>query len=114
MVSMKRSAQVPALLVGAIAATLLAGCDPGPREVRRCVDENGKLLPDQYCENRRTYAGYTGIPRYVYGGQYDARTSSVRNFRNAPMADSTITNSSGRVIRSGFGSTGARGFGGIG
>ena len=60
---MKRSQQVPASLVVAIAASVTAaGCGCGPDYVDQCVDSMGRLLPAGACQPGGVYygRGYTG------------------------------------------------------
>lgn len=112
---MKKSAAVPAVWVSAVAAALLTGCDdPGPREVRHCVDEIGQVLPDETC-NRYAGTAIYRYPRYVYGGIFTPGDNMVRGFRATPDPTRTITTRSGRIVstpsvRGGFGG-GGRGFG---
>jgi len=59
---MKRSHQVPASLVVAIAASITAaGCDCGTGYVDQCVDSLGRVLPDAACH---------GGGGYYYNGTY--------------------------------------------
>jgi len=46
---MKRSAQVVAPLLAAAALSLLTGCRRP--QMKRCVDENNKVVDDSFCDN---------------------------------------------------------------
>lgn len=96
---MKKSQAVPVSLVVSIAALALAGCG-GQRQVRRCVDVNGNVLPDNECvvPSRR----YGGIyPYWVYGGTLTR--GRVTNFSRTPNSSADIVDSRGSVVRRGFG-----------
>lgn len=59
---MRKSVQVPLRLLSALAEFLR-----GPVEVnesRHCVDENGRRVPDSYCENSALGVTY----HWIYGG----------------------------------------------
>lgn len=110
---MKRSSSVPATFVAAVAATLLTGCS-SPREVRRCVDDRGQVLPDSACEYPRSNYGYRtwGTPHWGYGGSISG--GYLRGFSATPSGDRDVVTPSGRTIsRGGFGGSGG-GFGGFG
>jgi hypothetical protein len=106
---MKKSNHVPAALLMTVAAATLTGCNRPhydySTEVRRCLDPQGRILPDRECEQpRRSYGsgGYYSYPRWVYGGDY--QNGTLRNFRSTPTAGSQVVSPSGRVItRGGFG-----------
>jgi hypothetical protein len=112
---MKKSQNVQVQLLAAVAALTLSGCSsPGPREVRRCVDQNGNVLPERECERRSGGGGYYGrgyyYPRYVYGGSVD--NGRVRNFRTTASPGAHVVTQSGRTItRGGLGGRGFSGFG---
>ncbi len=102
------SREVPATLVAAIAAALLTGCS-SPREVRRCLDRDGRVISDQHCENPSRYPYRSGglmlIPFFAYGGNYNG--GRVTGFNRAPNPNATVVTPSGRTIsRGGFGSSG--------
>ena len=112
---MKKSKAVPATLVCAVAAMTIAGCHR-ESQLRRCVDNTGKVLPDSYCEemhrHRSSFSHY-GYPHFVYGG-YGGHTpgSQARGFVNTPNPGADVVTGSGRVIsRGGFGGRGGGGFG---
>ena len=124
--SMKKSKQVPAVLVAAVAAYLVAGCSSGPTDVRRCVDATGKVVPDINCENGSgsgTFVGgngYSGSGGYsgsyyhsshwVYGGSYSPSTGTVSGYHSTPSAGADVTDSAGHSIsRGGFGGRGGSG-----
>lgn len=106
---MKMSREVPATLIAAIAAAMLTGCS-SPREVRRCLDKEGRVIADQYCENPSRYpyrsGGIVFIPSFGYGGSFSG--GRVRGYNRAPSGNADVVTSSGRVIsRGGFGSSGS-------
>lgn len=112
---MKMSRDVPATLVAAIAAAMLTGCSH-PREVRRCLDRDGRLLDDRYCEQPARYpyrggGGIVYIPSFGYGGSYNGGRYS--GFSRSPSGSADVVTPSGRTIsRGGFGSSGGGFFGG--
>lgn len=121
---MKKSLNVPATLVATIAAGLMAGgCSSGPREVRRCVDEQGKVLPDGACTTATrgtsgSYHGYhyVGQPRYVYGGTGRGDPGSyISGYKSSPSDGAHVVDPNGKTIRrGGFGGSSSRYGGGWG
>lgn len=106
---MKKSNHVPAALLMTIAAVTLTGCNRRhydySREVRRCVDDQGRVYPDYECERRRSRSGggFYSYPHWVYGGTRGSN-GYLRNYRTSPTAGNEIVTESGRVItRGGFG-----------
>jgi len=100
---MKKSKAVPATLVASIAAIVVAGCG-NSTQVRRCVDDQGNVLPDSQCQNTSTttYRRSSGFyPHWVYGGSVSGRR--VTGYSTTPSSSHDIVNSSGSVIRRGFG-----------
>ena len=72
---MKRSSQVAAPLLAAAAMAMLVGCHQP--EMQRCVDENNKVVDDNFChqtgQQQRPdgHGGFVFIPmpyHYYYGG----------------------------------------------
>ena len=72
---MKRSTQVAAPLLAAAAMAMLVGCHK--TEMQRCVDENNKVVDDNFChqtgQQQRPdgHGGFVFIPmpyHYYYGG----------------------------------------------
>jgi hypothetical protein len=128
----KKSANVPAAFVATVAAYLVAqGCSSNVIEVRRCVDADGRILPDEYCEYPYMYHSggggyvYVGHPSYVYGGSGGYSVGGKAwGYSVRPSEGATITSRSGSTIgtvsggsisRGGFGrsASGSRGsFGG--
>lgn len=106
---MKRSKEVPAALVIGIAAALLTGCS-SPREVRRCLDDQGRPIDDRYCDSPRRYpyrgiGGAVFLPRYGYGGSL--RNGRVSGYTPSPSGRADVVTPGGRTIqRGGFGSSG--------
>ena len=47
---MRKTAQIMTPLLAAAAISILSGCRP--KEMQRCVDETGKVVPDSYCEGQ--------------------------------------------------------------
>lgn len=103
-------------LVLALAAFFVAGCDSAPT-TRVCTDKDGKVAEDSWCEKdeSQNQAGRFGAYRWYYIQHLDGtpRTSyplgsrvSGGNFK--PPAFSTISARSGKVVRGGFATGGAR------
>lgn len=115
---MKKSSVPVTPLVAAVAALVVTtGCNT-QRQVRRCVDERGNVLPDSACTTGGYGAGYYGgirafgYPRWVYGG--NVRNGQAFGFTSSPNPRATVVDGAGRTIsRGGFGSSG-RGFSGFG
>jgi hypothetical protein len=97
---MKKSKAVPATLVASIAAIVVAGCG-NSTQVRRCVDNQGNLLPDSQCNNTTTHRTGGFYPHWVYGGALSGRR--VTGYSNTPSSSHDIVNSNGSVVRRGFG-----------
>jgi len=69
---MKRSLNVSAPLLAAAALSLLTGCR---EQMKRCVDEQNHVVPDNLCQNQpnngQTHGAYGPMIypyRYYYGG----------------------------------------------
>jgi hypothetical protein len=97
---MKKSQSVPVVLVATIAAITIAGCG-GQRQVRRCVDEQGNVLPDSACTSTtRRVGGF--YPYWVYGGTLNR--GKVSGYRRTPSTSAEIVDARGTpVVRRGFG-----------
>ena len=66
--SMKKSAQVPAALIVAFAATFVStGCSSGSDE---CRDTNGNILPASACQNGTPGAHYVHTGGFGNSGYY--------------------------------------------
>ena len=113
---MKRSLQVSAPLLAAAALTVLGGCRKP--EMKRCVDENNKVVDESFCKNQQglqgngsgTTSGSRGgggvmfFPyRYYYGGGGGYGLGSrVYGGSTSPLAGHSYSSS---TSRGGFGST---------
>ena len=111
---MKRSLQVSAPLLAATALALLGGCRKP--EMKRCVDENNKVVDESFCKNApnlqgngqgnngRQGGGMMFFPyRYYYGGGGGyGLGSSVYGGSTSPLAGHSYGSS---TSRGGFGST---------
>lgn len=109
------SREVPATLVAAMAAAMLTGCS-SPREVRRCLDRDGREIADRYCEDPRRYpyrsGGIVFVPIFGYGGSFS--NGRYSGFGRAPSGRGDVVTPSGRTIsRGGFGSSSGRSSGGF-
>jgi hypothetical protein len=96
---MKKSQSVPVVLVASIAALALTGCG-AQRQVRRCVDQYGNVLPDSQCYTSTTRVGGT-YPYWVYGGSLNR--GRVTGYSRTPIGNADIVDSRGTVVRRGFG-----------
>ena len=108
---MKKSQSVPIVLVASIAAIALTGCS-GNRQVRRCVDQYGNVLPDSQCYTSTSRVGGM-YPYWVYGGTLNR--GRVTGYSRTPSSNADIVDSRGTVVRKGFGggsSTRSSSFGG--
>ncbi len=101
---MKKSQSVPMILVASMAAVALSGCGAN-KQVRRCVDQQGNVLPDTQCVTSTGYrsGGAFIYPRWVYGGTSSGR--KVTGFSSTPSSSADIVDSKGTVVRKGFGSS---------
>ena len=111
---MKKSKNVPATLVVAVAALTLAGCGHNNTEVRRCIDASGRVLPDSMCGGTGYSSGYGyGLNHWVYGGSYSG--SRFSGYHSTPSDGADISDSAGHTIsRGGFGGGSSGGGGGSG
>lgn len=76
-------------------AVILSGCQR-TLETRRCVDEQGNVLPDISCTSGIRGAGW------AYGGRVNG--NQLMGYSRTPKANSTVVDSSGKHIsRGGFG-----------
>jgi hypothetical protein len=66
---MRRSLQVSAPLLAAMALSLTTGCRKP--QMQRCVDEQNRVVPDSFCRNpqqRSSNGLFLPMHRYYYGG----------------------------------------------
>jgi len=91
---MRKSREVPVTILAAIALSSI-GCHDTP-ENRNCVDEQGRIVPDTYCQSSVYGAHY----RYLYGG------ASGGHYGDSVVGGSTTSNSESGVSRGGFGHDG--------
>lgn len=97
---MKKSQSVPVVLVASIAAIALTGCSAS-RQVRRCVDQYGNVLPDSQCYTSTTRVGGM-YPYWVYGGTLNR--GRVTGYSRTPSTSAEIVDARGTpVVRRGFG-----------
>jgi len=93
--SMRKSAAVPLTVLAAVAA-FATGCHH-TAESRRCVDAQGRIVPDTNCENHSgTGAAAFLAYHYLYGG------SSGGHIGDAVVGGHSTPSESG-VSRGGFG-----------
>lgn len=100
---MKKSKAVTLSVVASVAAIAMTGCG-GRAQVRRCVDQNGQLLPDIQCGTTSTRTAYrfgSSYPHWVYGGTISK--GRITGYSNSPSSTSDIVDSRGTVVRRGFG-----------
>jgi len=105
---MKRSLQVSAPLLAAVALSVSTGCRKP--EMQRCVDEQNRVVADNLCQNpgsqqpiRNSTGGFYYPYRYYYGGLGGYALGSIVNGGNyAPLAGHSYSSS---TTRGGFGST---------
>jgi uncharacterized membrane protein YgcG len=119
----KKSTQVHASWLFVVSASMVAlGCGPDVVELRRCVDSNGFVLPDSYCQGyapyQYNYGGHIifGHPIFVYGGNGSLNPGGyVSGYSRIPTEGATIRSTSGRTIGTVSGGSISRGgFGGAG
>jgi hypothetical protein len=111
---MKRSLEVSAPLLAAMALSLTTGCKKP--EMQRCVDEQNKVVADSFCQNPQAAQrpvgtiGYLPVYRYYYGGMggYAIGTPVTGGSYSALSGHSYATSTS----RGGFGSSFGGGEGG--
>jgi len=94
-----------------IAAMLSTACDRMPKgQVQRCVDETGRVVGDDRCDNRPAPGSYGPYPfyRWYYGGTgfYAGDPVAGGSFQPAPELPSyRVSSPEGTaIIRGGFGS----------
>src|SRR5262245_19692051 len=114
---MRRSKSIEITLLAAVAAAVQS-CEPGKRTVvRHCVDEQGRVVDDDYCGPGTGAAGAAGdasAPRYHYWyGGYTPLGSHVSGGSYRPPASGNFSPRA-TVSRGGFGATGAAHGGGEG
>lgn len=110
---MKRSVNVSAPLLAATALTLLTGCR---EQMKRCVDEQNRVVPDNLCQNLPNSGQNSGpygpsYPyRFYYGGSGNYSVGSTAT--GGGYIPSAGTSYSTSTTRGGFGgSSGASGGG---
>jgi len=105
---MKRSLQVSAPLLAAVALSVSTGCRKP--EMQRCVDEQNRVVADNLCQNPQSQqpvhtpnGGFYYPYRYYYGGYggYGLGTP-VTGGNYAPIAGHSYSSS---TTRGGFGSS---------
>lgn len=97
---MRKSRDVPITLLAALAIST-TGCDPPPHH---CVDAQGRIAPEGYCQNQST--GYT----YVYGGSTGGHVGDYVIGASSSPGDAGV--SRGGFGHGGEGGDGASGSGG--
>jgi hypothetical protein len=104
---MRKSREVPLTLLATVALAAGSGCSH-PREVRNCVDAQGRIVPDSVCE---THHGGMVPFFFLYGGRSGGRFGdTVIGGRATPTAGANIySGESGRVIGRGSSSAAVRG-----
>jgi hypothetical protein len=116
---MKRSAHVAAPLLASAAVALLTACRKP--EMQRCVDENNRVVADNFCANQpvnqlsgqpthsHSGIGYIPIYRYYYGGYGGYGLGSIVSGGGySSLSGHSYATSSGHVSgtsRGGFGSS---------
>jgi hypothetical protein len=112
---MKKSRLVSLGLTPAMAIALI-GCEDR-REVQRCVDQNGLVVDDKYCQQQPVAPGGGGdVYRWYYGGTgyYPGETAADGYYIPTPGYSAMRPSEPGfgdAVARGGFGSTGGEGEG---
>lgn len=129
---MKKSKSVRLGLLAAAVGGVLSGCGgqevlPPSTQVEQCVDEQGRVIPDEECEKRGeaaragTGGAYTGMgPYWIYHMGMPFRMGQAvpnANLRTSPLANApqvlrggavqSALGKSGTVTRGGFGSNAA-------
>ena len=102
---MKKSLSVPATLLIATAASLLAsGCSSPVSQQRRCVDSKGNWIEDRNCSVGTT-GGMAGA-YWLYGGTASRYGQPVSGGSRTMNPNAHVTDSAGRTIqRGGFNSS---------
>jgi hypothetical protein len=102
---MRKSGEVPLTILAAIALSAV-GCRDRSVEARNCVDAQGRIVPDQNCQQQPCGGGYLPMYRYVYGGSSGGHEGdSVMGGRSSPSGGEE------GVSRGGFGHSGGEGAG---
>lgn len=107
---MKKSTRVTLVFLSSLAAAFMNGCggsDDGDWvEAKRCVDNNDKVVEDQFCDQpAQSHSSTTHYYRHYYGGSgYYPGDVAYGGGYQARQGASYV--SSSRVPRGGFGSTG--------
>ena len=107
-IRMKRSLQVSAPLLAAVALSVSTGCRKP--EMQRCVDEQNRVVADNLCQNtgsqqpiRNSTGGFYYPYRFYYGGMGGYGLGSpVTGGNYAPLAGHSYSSS---TTRGGFGTT---------
>ena len=104
---MKKSSQVTlGLLVVMTGALGAAGCQKKVNET--CVDKNGVVVADRYCDNTTTGTHY-GYYRHYYGGSYHAIGQRVKGGSFSQPSGTKAVSVNSPSTRGVFGSRGSRG-----
>lgn len=115
-VFMKKSSLVSLGLTSAMAIALM-GCDDDRREAQRCVDQNGLVVDDKYCQQQPvTPGGGDYVDHWYYGGRgyYPGETAAGGSYTPTPGYSAMRPSEPGFsdvVVRGGFGSSGGEGEG---
>jgi hypothetical protein len=110
---MKKSKLVSLGLTSAM-ALILVGCDDR-REAQRCVDQNGLVVDDEYCQQQSAPPGGGGYHWYYGGsGYYPGETASGGSYTPTAGYSAMRPSEPGfadTVVRGGFGGIGGEGAG---
>lgn len=112
---MRKTKEIKLTLVATLAIAFAGGCRR-TTEVRNCIDDQGRIVPDQKCDSsvpRGGGAGGFGY-HYIYGARSGQRIGDmVYGGRAEPSWGSkVVSGETGSIVRGGFGRGGARGGGG--
>jgi len=100
----KKSGKVTLLLVGSIAAGIVAACSPTPS--RACVDPSGAVVGSISCDS--------GLPAYFwyYGGSYRGGYAYGGSYQ--PSSGVAYKTAASNVARGGLGTTASAGKSSVG
>jgi hypothetical protein len=106
---MKKSAKVTVAFLSSFAAAVMNSCDDGGDwvEAKRCVNPDNVVVEDRWCEDYPTRAGGHGggFYRHYYGGRGYYPGDVAYGGGGIPQ-EGVRYESSTRIPRGGFGSTG--------
>jgi hypothetical protein len=103
--NMRRTKEIRLTLVTAFGMTFTSACNSPYREVRNCVDAQGMIVRDQFCDQPESSYAWSYHYHFIYGGSSGGHFGdTVFGGSSTPSARATVfSGETGGIVRGGFG-----------